>query len=319
MCYTRKTSEMMTFISSTVSQCFVMYLDSRAVYRLNSQLLIHLPALGLSDVCFTHMQVIFHQYIIYAVVMSSQSKPQSNFSAPNWLAHEPSPKVINPPHMSVGMLHFPFELFLVSTTVRNCCTSHQPALLLRGSASDYHQKDLNWCCWHRYHDYRCLCWCSPLHRYNVWIIQWNVPHLMTSVTLLSIPLIGVAIRMLVIFQTASIRLDAIIKCLLRLPSLALFVALDWQLGVRCCRLWIVYLLKLQCMGIHLRRNLLWHVGQCVNHVIHHLDEHPPMIILQYTNHQVLDVLTVRHRISTSIWAIGISAIIEVIHITFNLR
>ena len=71
--------------------------------------------------------------------------------------------------------------------------------------------------------------------------------------------------------------------------------------------------------IVLLHNLLQFVGQVVNLVACQLGEVPPIIVHLYTLHQVIDVLALQHLTTTSTWAIGTSAKIEVTHIALNLR
>ena len=72
------------------------------------------------------------------------------------------------------------------------------------------------------------------------------------------------------------------------------------------------------VGFHLVDNLIRFFGQYVNVVVHQLAEKPPIIILRYTFHQEIGVLTLPHRTTTS-WTVGVGAKIEAIHITLNLR
>jgi len=73
------------------------------------------------------------------------------------------------------------------------------------------------------------------------------------------------------------------------------------------------------MGFHLQNILLRLISQGVNLVVHQLGEKPPIIILRYTLHQVIGVFTHSHHTTTSTWAMGVGAKIEVIHITLNLQ
>jgi len=177
--------------------------------------------------------------------ISRQPKPQSHISISDGLACDPFCKVVNFLLISFGILCVPFELSPISANVRSCGTIQVPALLLRGSASDCHPIVLNWCRRHRrcrcHCRCRCLCRCSTLHRCSAWTIPCNVPHLMVSVALLSIPPFGAAIRMLLIFRTATIALTATITGLPGLPRV-LWIPLLTLLWVHGCHLQIIVLL-----------------------------------------------------------------------------
>jgi len=104
-----------------------------------------------------------------------------------------------------------------------------------------------------------------------------------------------------------------------LPFLPWFIALHLQLWEHGSYLRIVFLLQRHFSRFHLHNNLLRVVGQGVNLVVHLLGENHPIIILQYTHHLLIGALTLSQCSTTSTWAIGIGATIDVIHRTLNLR
>jgi len=87
--------------------------------------------------------------------------------------------------------------------------------------------------------------------------------------------------------------------------------------VYACHLGIIFLLQPHFIGLHEHNNLLRFVGQGVHLVVNQLSEIPPIIIPWCTLHQVIGLLDLRHCTTSSIWAIHIGAMIEVIHITLN--
>lgn len=167
------------------------------------------------------MQHNIHHYNRIAVAATIYLEPQLKHSMPNGIHCYPCHNDTGVSPMSLEILYVLFPLSAIFVNVRCCATVRLQSLLLRGSASRSYPIVLNCHChgWHCCH-YHHLCF--TLHHCSAWTIPYNVPHLMISVALLSIPPIGTATGIFLNFQTTTITHTATIKDLLELPNVLEF-------------------------------------------------------------------------------------------------
>jgi len=198
-------TQMISFTSTQTTVCweFVVVFGSIAIDWKNLKCLMCMWELWESIVYPVNMGAICHNDIGLMGTAVRYLKSHLNISMQNVLAHYSVSRVSCLTHITFVLLHDPIVLSPISSNVRslhNLNTSSSPMLPL--SSWQHSNTFPHWshhCCIHS-----CLRPCCTLHTSTAWSVQYNVPHITVSASLLIIPAIDVAASLHYILQTTTI-------------------------------------------------------------------------------------------------------------------